>query len=272
MTSTALPLLAGLLLLSPPDIIPDNMRPILIESRMDAKALAAEHCLGYVLQKGDTLRDLARTHLGDEARWPEIERLNPLVGSDKLRPGELVWLPPRDAAAAKRELVFAFIDTGRPFTRSAKPLVDAAAVAPSHYGGIGVFLVPESSLPAFREALASMDKRRSQRTDALQALIATGKVTDIDGRAPGRLVATNDPSAKRTDTYSFAQGADGKFTLRVTSIAYDKDGKPIDPRAGNHDDGAKKEQALLLFLLAAAGGGFLLQRARMRRQPLPAIA
>lgn len=268
MLPTALPLLTGLLLLSTPDIIPDGMRGIRIESRLDAKALAAEHCLGYVLQKGDTLISIARTHLGDPARWPEIEKLNPLLEAARLRPGELVWLPPRDAAAAKKELVFAYLDTGRPVHRAVKPLVDAATIEPSHYGGIGVFLVPESSRAAFREAIGTPDSPRGPKVERpLADLIAAGKVCDIDGHAPSRFVPTNDPTSRRVDTHLVEKGADGKFVLRVTSIAYDKEGNVLD---GQKRD--MKQQALLLLLLAATGGGILLRRARAARQPLPAIA
>lgn len=265
-----LPLLTGLLLLPPPDIIPEGMRGIRVDSRIDAKALAAEHCLGYVLQKGDTLIALARTHLGDEARWSEIEKLNPLLEADKLRPGECIWLPPRDATAAKKEPVFAYSGTGHLWVQAASPLADAGAIQPTHYGSVTLLLVPESVRPAFRAALAAKEAPGTMPGTTLKALIDAGKLTAIDGRSPGRFVATNDPTQRRLDTYVVEKGADGKFGLRVSSVAYDKDGKQIEP---NGTTGDKKQQALLLALTVS---GLLLlrrrRRARLAQQLQPATA
>lgn len=270
MLHCVLPLLTGLLLLPLPDIIPEGMRGIRVDSRIDAKALAAEHCLGYVLQKGDTLIALARTHLGDEARWPEIEKLNPLLEADKLRPGERIWLPPRDVAAAKKEPVFAYSGTGHLWIQTVSPLVDAGTIQPTHYGNVTLLLVPESARPALRAALTATETPRTTPETALKALVDTGKLTQIAGHSPGRFVATNDPTASRLDTYVVEKGADGKFGLRVNSVAYDKDGKQI---ASNGTTGDKKQQALFLLLLTSGGGLLLLRRrARAAGQPQPAIA
>lgn len=267
MNPIALPLFTGLLLLPRPDIVPEGMRGIAIEARIDAKALAAGHCLAYVVQKGDTLHSIARTQFGDLSRAPEIEKLNPLVEPDRLRIGELLWLPPRDAAAAKQEPVFAYLDTQRPIGHGGKPLVDGSAVTPSRYGGIGIYLVPLGARDAFRQALDGReDGRRVATTKALQELVASGKVVDIDGRAPGRLVRDGDPTQKRADTYIVEKGNDGRFTLRVTSVAYDKEGKPIDAGQSGTAPEEKGKDALLL-LLAALGLGLVLRTARARRQP-----
>lgn len=268
MTTFLHALFAACLLLPPPapDIIPDGMRGIRIESTIDAKALAATCCLAHVVQKGDTLSSIARAHYGDLAQVAAIEKLNPLVMPDRLRIGEVIWLPPTDPAAAAKEPVFVYLDTQRPLYRDAKPLVDGAAVNPSRYGGIGLFLVPLTAREAFRTAIAtSNESRRGATQDALAALVTAGKVVDIDGKAPGSLVPQQDPTDRRVDTYTVVKQADGTFTLRVTSVAYDKAGKALDAKGTGSGKPAK--EGLVLLLLGAAGSAILMFRARGRRTP-----
>lgn len=46
--------------------------------------------------KGETLREIARKHLGDAARYPEILKLNPrMKRPEDLREGQVLVLPPR---------------------------------------------------------------------------------------------------------------------------------------------------------------------------------
>lgn len=54
----------------------------------------------YKVQEGDTFETLARTKLGKASLWPEIQRLNPDVKPEKLRPGQEIRLPVASAIAA----------------------------------------------------------------------------------------------------------------------------------------------------------------------------
>jgi LysM repeat protein len=47
----------------------------------------------YKVQKGDTFATIARTKLGKESLWTEIQRLNPAVQPSKLREGQELKLP-----------------------------------------------------------------------------------------------------------------------------------------------------------------------------------
>jgi nucleoid-associated protein YgaU len=47
----------------------------------------------YTIKKGDLLRSIARTQLGDENRWKEIQSLNPSVDPSKLVVGATIKLP-----------------------------------------------------------------------------------------------------------------------------------------------------------------------------------
>ncbi|MEY8042749.1 LysM peptidoglycan-binding domain-containing protein [Saccharopolyspora cebuensis] len=56
-------------------------------------------------QPGDTLWDLAETHLGDGTRWPEITDLNPHLPTDPqdLGPGAPLWLPTTEPAPLRHD-------------------------------------------------------------------------------------------------------------------------------------------------------------------------
>lgn len=54
----------------------------------------------YKVQKGDTFTTIARTKLGKESLWIEIQRLNPAVQPSKLREGQELKLPSAAPSAA----------------------------------------------------------------------------------------------------------------------------------------------------------------------------
>lgn len=47
----------------------------------------------HVMAEGETLIHVARTELGDPARWPEIMSLNNIADSRKILAGQTVYLP-----------------------------------------------------------------------------------------------------------------------------------------------------------------------------------
>lgn len=49
----------------------------------------------YTVRKGDTLSAIAKTHLGDASRWPEIFELNRDVvdDPDRIFPGQVLLIP-----------------------------------------------------------------------------------------------------------------------------------------------------------------------------------
>lgn len=55
----------------------------------------------YKVQDGDTLDGIARAKLGKASLWPEIQKLNPDVKPDRLKPGQELVLPSSEALAAK---------------------------------------------------------------------------------------------------------------------------------------------------------------------------
>lgn len=47
----------------------------------------------YIVKKGDTLSAIARDHLGNASRWPEIAKLNGIDNPDLIHPGDELRLP-----------------------------------------------------------------------------------------------------------------------------------------------------------------------------------
>jgi len=261
MTKILLPLSLSLFLAAPPDILPEGMKGIAVETRVDAGALAGDYCLRYAVQSGDTLSAIARHRLGDEARWTEIVPLNPGLDANKLSPGQSLWLPPKNATAAAKELVYAYF-TARHMRNETIVQFEPGAVVNPMRGSIGVYLVPASQIVAFEAA-------RTTRGPGVGTFVSSGKVQAIEGQAPGRLVPRDDPTHRRNDTVRIEKDAAGKLVLKVTSVAYDKDGKEL-ARKGQTEPPTPPEpkKELLLLLLAFGGGALLLLRARRSRGEL----
>jgi LysM repeat protein len=55
----------------------------------------------YTVQDGDSFGSIARTRLGKESLWPEIQQLNPEVQPHRLRAGKQIKLPTAAAIAAR---------------------------------------------------------------------------------------------------------------------------------------------------------------------------
>jgi nucleoid-associated protein YgaU len=53
----------------------------------------------YVIVSGDTFVSIAEAWLGDETRWSLIARENPTVDPQRLKIGQRIFLPPKDAAS-----------------------------------------------------------------------------------------------------------------------------------------------------------------------------
>lgn len=50
----------------------------------------------YQVQTGETLKSIAKDHLGDEPRWQEIAYINSLTQPYFISPGQLILLPDDD--------------------------------------------------------------------------------------------------------------------------------------------------------------------------------
>jgi nucleoid-associated protein YgaU len=60
--------------------------------------LPPPHASTYTVRKGENMFSIAKSQLGDGARWHELVELNPSVDPDDLREGDVLRLPSRGAA------------------------------------------------------------------------------------------------------------------------------------------------------------------------------
>ncbi|HEX8849710.1 MAG TPA: LysM peptidoglycan-binding domain-containing protein [Gemmatimonadaceae bacterium] len=56
---------------------------------------------GYEVQKGDSLRKIAKTVYGDESKWKQIWEANKqqIPNPDLIHPGQQLSMPPREATS-----------------------------------------------------------------------------------------------------------------------------------------------------------------------------
>lgn len=81
----------------------------------------------YVVKSGDTPATIARQHLGDASRWPEIARANPGLEARSLQIGQILHLP-ADAARTTAD-VPAATTAKKPTAAPAAPGAPAAPLA-----------------------------------------------------------------------------------------------------------------------------------------------
>ena len=55
----------------------------------------------YFVRPGDTLSSIAHDYFGDESKWELIAKANPGIVPDRIRPGDLLRLPPKSRANAR---------------------------------------------------------------------------------------------------------------------------------------------------------------------------
>ena len=80
-----------------PDIIPDGVKDVASETRLALGPWADGVHTAWQIEAGDTYAAIARKQLGDLRRADELKDLNPDIDPQRLRIGQTIWLPPRDA-------------------------------------------------------------------------------------------------------------------------------------------------------------------------------
>lgn len=256
-------LATALCLLVAPDILPENAKGIQSSNRIELAVLADHVFVQCVVEKGDTLTSIAKTRLGEAARTADVIAANPGIDPDRLRIGQRVWLPPKDAST--KDPVYLYL--GLPH-RQLAPLIPTAPLPYAQYGRYYLYLVPATHLSTWQK-----DTATNNWGAAVHAMVTEKKVEALEGASASHYVPTNSPIAREEGTLFVEKDKDGKLSLQETIVCFDKDGKRIEAgKAGAADvrTEPKKESALLL-LVALGGGAWLLYRTRGRR-PAPALA
>jgi nucleoid-associated protein YgaU len=77
----------------------------------------------YKVKKGDGLRSIARTQLGDESRWKDILAANPGLKADRLQAGDMIKLPSTSHATVASASAGPALASASVSTSSDKPRV-----------------------------------------------------------------------------------------------------------------------------------------------------
>lgn len=143
------------------DITVPGTQGISVENEIEFGPFADFTYGRHVVVEGDTLSEIAKQTLGSAQRWQEIQKLNPDVKADNLKPGTELRLPPKRApAAVQREaaapkalpLWHFFADPGpSAFGDEYIALVHGDKL-PKHRYGTSLFAVRGDQLAAFEKA------------------------------------------------------------------------------------------------------------------------
>ncbi len=253
-----------LALLTLPDIVLPGTRNVLVETRLEAAPLLDRCCVQYVVKKGDTLEKIARQHTGNLGAVRGIQELNPGLEPSRLRIDQRLWLPPRKDLAEGEEPLFVYAERGWPVRGTGKPFAPEESIRPSRNAQLAFLLVPKSQL-------ATYEATRVKGAASVEKLAVDHKIQLLTSWGCGSSVAERDPTHRLSETFVIERGAEGEFALRLQVVAFDKDGKVIEPKQDSKGTEPAKE-GLWLLLLAAAGGGWLLLARRRSDDPSPATA
>jgi hypothetical protein len=258
------PVFASVLLLpwSSAHSVPDRVGPddkvVAVESRLEIGGLGDEVCTQVVAKKGDSLAMIAKQWLGDAARAPEMEKLNPGLPADQPLDGRRLWLPPRRPAKEPvkegAEPQFAFVG----FMRGSKVVAEGLRVdepwqQKTWLATVEVWLVSPAQRPQLEAILAAGDYGK------LREFGRTSGVAHLLQRAAKPIVPRSCPATRRVDVYRVDAGT-SRGIVTASSELFDAAGKSVpSPTAPGRE---RRREGALLLLLAGLGGGGLWRRRR----------
>ena len=243
-----------------PDIVPDGVKDVASETRVALGPWADSVHTAWQIEAGDTYTSIARKQLGDASRADELKDLNPEIDPQRLRIGQTIWLPARDAKANDAPWLYVLAQGPGGVLQ---PCIAAQAMPPARFGSFVFFLVPHFKRVGF--------EKESQRYESLQKFVAAESIPNVTVDGPPRYVPKDAPIARIVATLTLGKDAAGKLTATSTRVDYDKAGKVLPaPAADGKDrkDGSagpiepEPKKQWLLLLLALGGGGALWWRAR----------
>lgn len=245
-----------------PDIIPDGVKDVASETRVALGPWAEGVHTAWRIEAGDTYAAIAKQQLGDGRRVDELKVLNSELDPQRLRIGQAVWLPARDAKVVDAPWLYVLArgPGGTPV-----PCAAAQPLPPARFASFVFFLVPDGKRVGF--------EKESQRWESLQKFVAAESIPNVTVEGPPRYVPKDAPIARIVMTLTLGKDAEGKLTASSARVDYDKAGKVLPPPAlaadgKEHKGGGsgpiepEPKKQWFLLLLALGGGGALWWRAR----------
>ncbi len=202
------------------DIAVPGYKQFHIEARLDFGDLK-DRCYSLIeVKEGDTLSAIAKKHLGDASRYPEIERLNPELDPDGIRPGDEILLPPRKADGSGRRY-FIYYRSG-PGASSRPTLLGQDRQIRGPYMA-RVYAVPETAREEFEALFA--DRKKSPRADDIDPELGVAISASIDLR----MSLPNANATERVDGHvRLLSVKDKVLSIEYTRQHFDRKGREID--------------------------------------------
>lgn len=278
-------LVSAVVAAAPRPHVPDLAPPILyqnvpIDYRIACGPWAARACCQITLKKGETLASIAKDRLGSADRETELLWLNPALDAEKVKPGDVIWLPPKDLPKSGEERLFAYLVPAA--GKACIPLTEgfSAANGPRDFS---IALVPQSSVAAFlrlfpgeaKKIATAIQEMASQNAVVLFPLPysfagetrSTGETRSFRDLIIGPdhvvgMVESGSNAVRAVVTLTLKQGpSDHATAVEIARQEYfDKDGKP----ASQFVPRPARKLLWVLLLLGALGGGGLLVLRRLR--------
>ena len=267
------------------DITVPGTQGISVENEIEFGPFADFTYGRHVVVEGDTLSEIAKQKLGSAQRWQEIQKLNPDVKADNLKPGTKLRLPPKRAPAAvqgeakaptRPPLWHFFADPGpSAFGDEYVALVHGDKL-PRHRYGTGIFAIRGDQLPAFTKAYQKA-KQAAKREDGRENGGYLGQLlkdwAEQDGFAVGASsfsgrssVSEGSPVRKELRRWQITGISGNKIMVKKLEVkSLDGNGEPVRGMAGLFG----MNGLLLLLGFAALMGLVFLARRRPEEFQIP---
>ncbi len=209
-----------------PDVLPPDSKTVGYELKVHLGPCAVFACREYKIKPGDCLESIARHELGDPRKVPELVLLNPKVDPAKLRPGQMLVLPPLaptsrpESQSSGGDWVLFVRAAGPGAVRSAfLPLVGGVQLRDSR-NSCEIIAVPRARIAEF----AAIDRERERPEDLLGKRPWIARAEPV---IPTRVVPRADPTSRIEATIELTAIDGAKIGSRIVERAFDKAGALI---------------------------------------------
>lgn len=240
------------------DVVAPGQREVPHDVLVAVGAKAKDHLAWQtVIAEGETLGSVAERTLGAASRAQEIARWNQLEDPDRVKAGQVLWIPPKAKAEGERSYRL-FFTYSYPFGHVPEPVVVGKPL-PFFKWGLRLLAVEEEQVEVFLAAeRAQSEARRSGKESKDAVEFPEGSILRSEELAVERQVAVL--STVRSYTTTFTVDSVGpKGGLEVSA----------DRRRGRADeeDSSPVQETMLVSMAAASlvAIGFTARRRRTRR-------